>query len=83
MWRQHGCDGRGDTDAHGAGFAGSHSPYGCLRAIDLVENGFGAGQELLTSRGERHPAGGASEERCAQFLLQTAYQRAERRCTEM
>ena len=40
------------------------------RARELVQDGRGAGQEQLARGGERDTAGGALEQRCAQFRLQ-------------
>ena len=76
---EHGGGGRGDAQPDGARLAVGDAADGGLGGGGLVEDDLGAGEQFGAGAGQGDLAGGAGEQRRAQFALQAADQVAERR----
>jgi hypothetical protein len=76
---EHRGSGRGDAQPDAACLAASDAADCGLGGGNLVEDDFRAGEQFGAGAGDGNPAGGAGEERCAEFALEAADQFAERR----
>lgn len=81
--RKYGRRRRGDVDADGPGLSAGDPAYGRGGGSNVIEDGFGPGQQLRPGSGQRHTAGGAAEQGRAKFALQPPDQRADRGLAEM